>query len=171
MLKTKYSALTISGLLFISGCASLKEKCPDDPFDPDASGYCRLLYTKSDQQARINAESEQGAEIAAEGEGLKKEQELSIAELKAAKAEAAALRTELKAEEGRAAEAEARVLALQASGEKTAEELGAINARLEEVKTMLGTVNATNGSSPSDVEKLREIKSKLESELDALLDL
>jgi len=159
----------VSGLL--SGCATLKSNCPEDPFDPNASGLCRLMYTEKEQQARINQEVAQGEQLEIQGDKLQAEEGLSVAEFKKARAAAANLRDQLSAQEKMAAEAEVRVEILQASGERTQEELDAINERLRAIQTLLQSADETKGSTPEDVGKLQLLKIELEKELNSLLDM
>lgn len=161
----------VVGLGTLMGCAAMKDRCPEDPFDPNASGFCRLLYSKEDQQKRLDQETAEGEALEERGEELKTEEGLSVTEFKKARAAAAELRAELAEQEGRATEAEARVKALQASGERDAAELTDINIQLAKVQALLKNVNETTGSSPEDVGKLQVIKMELEKELDSLLDM
>jgi len=171
MFQKMIKLVALLGLGTLVGCASIKRNCPEDPFDPNASGLCRLLYTKEDQQNRLDKESQQGDRLQEKGDKLKEQEVISIAEFRKSRAAAAELRAELTAQQGRAAEAEARVEALRASGQRSQQELDDINTRLVKVQELLAEANGTEGSTPDDVGKLQLLKQELEDELNSLLDM
>lgn len=166
MHKIKF-VIAVSITTVLSGCTALSKNCPDDPFDPSASGFSRLFCTENQQQGRLDKESGKGASLEKEGTALADESEKKKAEVAASNAEIAKLKSELAAQNKRVYLAESRLATLRASGAKSDAELALIESRIAEVKRK--AAEASDGS--DDLGSLRKLRDDMEAELDLLLEI
>lgn len=171
LLRLPYRIAVVISLLFLSGCTTMQSalSCPDDPFDPAASGACRLLYTNSQQKGVINTEKDKT--VGLESDVASREQENANAqdELAVLHVEVVKLEAELEAQEQRTIKAEQLLAAAKESDTKSAAELAELEEKLAGIKTKLSRAGSSSSASKSDVDKLENLKNELEKELDSLL--
>jgi len=158
--------------VLLVGCAAVQSAldCPDDPFDPSASGACRWTYSKDQQEGRLDRESDKTAVLDERVKSAEAEAAASEKTAKAIDEEAAELRAELRIEERKVKAAESRLAALRSTGEKSDAELNALESDLSDLSRKIAEARAGVGDSAGEIERMKKLKDELAAELDSLLD-